>query len=52
MADSETDTHERAAALRTTRIRAPSNQDLVVVTHLLACWRGTRTRFRRCWTTR
>jgi hypothetical protein len=37
MADSETDTHEEAAELRITRVRALKNQDLVaVVTYLLA----------------
>jgi hypothetical protein len=37
MADSETDTHETAAELRITRVKALNNQDLVaVVTYLLA----------------
>jgi len=37
MADSETDTHEAAAELRLTRVKALNHQDLVaVVTYLLA----------------
>ena len=37
MADSETDTHETAAQLRISRVKALSNRDLVaVVTYLLA----------------
>lgn len=42
MADSETDTHETAAKLRITRVRALSNHDVVaVVTYLLASYPDT-----------
>ena len=42
MADSETDTHEAAAQLRITRVRALSDHDLVaVVTYLLASYPDT-----------
>ena len=42
MADSETDTHETAAELRITRVRALNNKDLVaVVTYLLARYPDT-----------
>jgi hypothetical protein len=42
MADSETDTHETAAELRITRVRALNNHDLVaVVTYLLARYPDT-----------
>ena len=42
MADSETDTHEEAAKLRITRVRALNNQDVVaVVTYLLARYPDT-----------
>ena len=42
MADSDTDTHETAAKLRITRVKALSNQDVVaVVTYLLATYPDT-----------
>jgi hypothetical protein len=42
MADSDTDTHEAAAKLRITRIKALGNQDVVaVVTYLLARYPDT-----------
>jgi hypothetical protein len=42
MADSETDTHETAAELRITRVRALNNKDLVAaVTYLLARYPDT-----------
>ena len=42
MADSDTDTHEAAAKLRITRVKALSNQDVVaVVTYLLARYPDT-----------
>jgi hypothetical protein len=42
MADSETNTHEAAAKLRITRVKALNNQDVVaVVTYLLARYPDT-----------
>jgi hypothetical protein len=42
MADSETGTHEAAAKLRITRVKALNNQDVVaVVTYLLARYPDT-----------
>jgi hypothetical protein len=42
MTDSETDTHEAAAKLRITRVKALSNQDVVAaVTYLLARYPDT-----------
>jgi hypothetical protein len=42
MADSETDTHETAAKLRISRVKALSNQDAVaLVTYLLARYPDT-----------
>jgi hypothetical protein len=42
MADSDTNTHEAAAKLRITRVKALSNQDVIaVVTYLLARYPDT-----------
>ena len=50
MADAETNSREAAAELRIARGRALGNHDLVAVGP--TCWPGTRTRSRRCLTTR